>query len=127
MEKKGFLLLASLFVLFVAACATTSSTPSVTASGSPGDVRSAPAAAGGTLDDLYQFLIGEWRGDFTNGFRGTLIIKEINVPKKEARGIYTVRGTDIALIVIDGPQDIDFTPGPNPKLFLRQAVIPGGS
>ena len=61
MEKKGLLLLAGLFVLAVVACATTSSTPSLTASGSPGDVPSASAAVIGTPEAI-ETLLGKWSG-----------------------------------------------------------------
>ena len=124
MKKKGLLLLVGLFVLFAAACATTGSNPSSTASGSPGDVPSASTSATGTPDDVYQSLIGEWRGDYAEGGVGTLIIREIDMSKRIARGTYSVIAYRIALV--DREQVMDLIPGPNPKLIL-QTLIRGGT
>jgi len=63
MKKKGLSLLAGLFVLAAVACATTSSTPSLTASGSPSDVPSASAAAIGTPEAI-ETLLGKWSGNW---------------------------------------------------------------
>ena len=64
--------------------------------------------------------------DFVSGFRGTLIIDQIDVAKRKARGRYTLKGADLLSTVIDGPQVMEFTFGPNPKLLLH-TDIPGGT
>jgi len=123
MERRGFLLLVGLFVLVAAACATTSSTPSLTASGSPKDEQSASAAATATPDDQYQVLIGEWRGRFKkggifkSGFVGTLKILEIDIAKTSARCTYDISGSDIRIPTWQNmPIQAYFVPGPSPTL-----------
>jgi hypothetical protein len=121
MEKKGLLLLVGLFVLVAAACATTGSTPSLTASGSPKDDHSASTAASGTPDNQYQALIGEWRGLYPNGLRATLIIHEIDIANAKVGCRFSGWGNDHAVTIYDRKFEnvairADFIPGPSPKL-----------
>ena len=117
MGKKGFLLLLVLFVLAAAACATSSSTPSSTASRSPKAEQPTSTAATGTPEDLYQSLIGEWRGWFTYGVIGSLTIYEIDIAKAKARCRWTTKVAEWGSPpVVDNTFVADFIPGPNPKV-----------
>ena len=126
MGKKGFLLLAGLFVLVLAACATTSSTPSVTTSPASKDEQSASAVITATPDDLYKFLIGEWRGWFRYGVIGRLTIYGIDIANGKARCRYTIRMPEYKAVFVDNLFVADFIPGLNPKLTIRWVVASWG-
>ena len=101
MVKREFLLLIGLLALFVL---------------SPLDVQSVSATGTKTPDNLYQALIGEWRGWFGGSGYCRLIIHEIDIPKAKVRCTYTILYGGYGARSMDNQVLADFIPQPNPKI-----------